>query len=82
MSKYIYIVSYWVPFPSSEYGGVQTVIAEDDTECFEITKADMDEYHKKYQNWESLIMEEVLAAKKYELADGNIQSGIVDEMIT
>ena len=28
--KMIYIVSYWLPFPASEYGGVQVVIAEND----------------------------------------------------
>ena len=28
--KYLYIVDYWVPFPSSEYGGIINVIAEND----------------------------------------------------
>ena len=34
--KYLYIIDYWVPFPSSEYGGVVNVIAEDDSEAFEL----------------------------------------------
>ena len=34
--KSLYIVDYWVPFPSSEYGGVVSLIAENDTEAFEI----------------------------------------------
>ena len=34
--KSLYIVDYWVPFPSSEYGGVINLIAENDTEAFTI----------------------------------------------
>jgi len=34
--KYLYIVDYWVPFPSSEYGGLINVIAENDIECHDI----------------------------------------------
>ena len=31
--KNLYLVDYWVPFPSSEYGGMVAVVAEDDHEC-------------------------------------------------
>jgi len=34
--KSLYIVDYWVPFPCSEYGGVVSLIAENDTEAFAI----------------------------------------------
>ena len=34
--KYLYIVEYWVPFPQSEYGGIINVIAENDSEAFEL----------------------------------------------
>jgi hypothetical protein len=34
--KFLYIVDYWVPFPSSEYGGVINVIAESDSEVFNL----------------------------------------------
>ena len=34
--KYLYLVNYWVPFPISEYGGLITVIAENDGECHDI----------------------------------------------
>ena len=41
MTKLFYIVDHYVPFPSSEYGGIWNVIAEDDNECFDlITSAD------------------------------------------
>ena len=32
MKKYLYVVDYWVPFPASEYGGLVTLIAENDAE--------------------------------------------------
>lgn len=39
--KYIYIVDHFVPFPSSEYGGLWNVIASGDEECFDlITEVD------------------------------------------
>jgi len=36
--KFLYVVDHFVPFPSSEYGGVWNVIAEDDDECFDLIK--------------------------------------------
>ena len=40
----LYIVDYWVGFPSSEYGGVITVIAEDDNECHDLLLEWRDDY--------------------------------------
>ena len=34
----IYIGNYWVPFPSSEYGGTWVVIAEHEAQCVELLK--------------------------------------------
>jgi hypothetical protein len=34
--KYLYLIDFWVPFPSSEYGGLINLIAENDTEAFSI----------------------------------------------
>ena len=45
--KTLYIIDYWVPFPSSEYGGIVNVIAGDDQECFDILQKERDEYHSK-----------------------------------
>ena len=36
MTKFFYIVDHYVPFPSSEYGGIWNVIAENDDECFDL----------------------------------------------
>ena len=34
--KFLYILDYWVPFPASEYGGLITLIAENDQEALEV----------------------------------------------
>ena len=63
----MYIVNYWVPFPSSEYGGMQVVIAKDDEECYKIiSEADMFEtkYHK---DAEELIRARIKKASRFAL---------------
>jgi hypothetical protein len=45
--KMIYIVSYWLPFPASEYGGVQVVIAENDEECVQVLIDGADSWEKE-----------------------------------
>ena len=47
--KSLYIVDYWVPFPSSEYGGIVTLIAENDSEAFEVLSNE-DQFDDNYQN--------------------------------
>ena len=34
--KYIYIVDHFCPFPTSEYGGIWVVVAENDNECYDL----------------------------------------------
>lgn len=75
--KSLYIVDYWVPFPSSEYGGVVSLIAENDTEAFELLSAE-DGFDEKYQ---SLIMPNVVKAQKFALVD-EYESGIIDAFTT
>jgi len=78
--KYLYIVRYWVPFPSSEYGGVISVIANNDVECHDILLAWRDECDSTY---DSNIMEEVKLAVRYELnSQVEYKSGIVDSFTT
>ena len=57
--KSLYIVDYWVPFPSSEYGGLINLIAETDTEAFEIL-SDEESFDETYGH---LIMEKVINAQ-------------------
>ena len=75
--KSIYLVDYWVPFPSSEYGGVVSLIAEDDTEAFELLSEE-EGFDARYQN---LIMPNVVKAQKFALVD-DYESGIIDAFTT
>ena len=75
--KQLYIVDYWIPFPQSEYGGVVNVIADDDSEAFELL-ANEEQFNEDYVN---LIMPNVMKAEKLNLSD-DYQSGIIDAFIT
>ena len=75
--KSLYIVDYRVPFPSSEYGGVINLIAENDTEAFTIL-SDEQTYDDEYNH---LIMQNVVSAQKFVLQD-DYESGIIDSFTT
>lgn len=75
--KYLYIVTYWVPFPSSEYGGTISLIAESDTEAFEIL-SNSNDFDDTYDH---RIMDRVVNAHKFALVDDE-KSRIVDVFIT
>jgi len=76
--KYLYLVDYWVPFPSSEYGGLLTLIAKDNNECHDILLDWRDECDSKYDN---LIMEKVTNAPVFALVNEE-ESGIVETFTT
>jgi hypothetical protein len=75
--KYLYIVDYWVPFPSSEYGGLINLIAESDTEAFEL----LSEEHTFDNQYTDRIMERVVNAQKFALQD-DYESGILETFTT
>ncbi len=75
--KYLYIVTYWVPFPSSEYGGTISLIAESDAEAFEIL-SNSNDFDDSYNH---RIMERVVNAHKFALLNEE-KSRIVDIFIT
>ena len=75
--KSLYIVDYWVPFPSSEYGGLVNLIAESDTEAFEILSSE-DQFDERYVD---RIMERVIKAQKFVLQD-DYESGILEAFTT
>lgn len=78
----LYLVNYWMPFPSSEYGGLQCVIAKDDASCVRILAELVYEYYaEKYPDYEKRIKELVAQAKSYELA-GDHEEGVVEEFTT
>jgi hypothetical protein len=76
--KYLYLVDYWVPFPSSEYGGVVSVIAENEQECHDLLRDSEISYNSTHDN---KIMERVINAHKFALVDEE-QSRIVDSFTT
>jgi len=78
--KYLYIVDYWVPFPASEYGGLINLIAENDTEAFEIL-AEEESINSYTDQYNSLIMEKVIQAQKFELVN-DYESGVLEAFTT
>ena len=77
MNKSIYIIDYWVPFPQSEYGGVVTLIAEDDSEAFELCA----EEERFNTNYVSDIIPNIIKAVKLPLAE-EYESAIIDAFTT
>ena len=77
--KFLYIVQHYVPFPSSEYGGVWNVIAENDDECFDLISFNDDGnfYEKYYSN----LKENILKAQTFALAEEQ-QSRVVEAFTT
>ena len=75
--KYLYLIDFWVPFPSSEYGGLINLIAENDTEAFSILSQE-GSYDERYVD---KIMPNVVSAQKFKLSD-EYEAGIIDSFTT
>jgi len=79
-TKFLYIVDHYVPFPSSEYGGVWNVIAENDDECFDLITAEDDgNFEEKYY---SILRENILKSEYFELHSSDQESRVVMEFTT
>lgn len=77
--KFLYIVDHYVPFPSSEYGGIWNVIAKDDDECFDlITAEDTDNF---YESHYSDLRENIINCRTFALAE-DIESAVIEEFTT
>jgi hypothetical protein len=76
--KHLYLVDYWVPFPASEYGGLVSVVADDDNECHDLLLDWREDYLSEY---DSRIMERVVNATKFSLLEMQ-ESRIVDNFTT
>ena len=77
MTKSLYIVDYWVPFPQSEYGGIVNLIADDDSEAFELLASE-EGFNEDYVD---RIMPNVIKATKLPLQD-DYDSGIIEAFTT
>jgi len=76
--KNLYLVDYWVPFPSSEYGGMVAVVAENDHECHDVLMNWRDEIDSKY---DTNIITQVKRAPKFSLLDEQ-ESRVVEAFTT
>ncbi len=77
--KFLYIVDHYVPFPSSEYGGLWNVVASNDDECFDLIVAqDSGSFNEQYY---SDLRENIINCQTFALAD-KLDSHIVEEFIT
>jgi hypothetical protein len=78
MTKYLFIVDEFVPFPSSQYGGIWNVIAENDDECFDLITDYDQEFNQKYY---SELRENIINARKFELVK-DFESCVVEAFRT
>jgi len=78
MTKFLYIVDHFIPFPASEYGGVWNVIAESDEECFDLITSDDDEQYPEYYG---NLRKNINDARVFALAE-DIQSNVVESFTT
>jgi|TARA_R100000030_G_scaffold48206_1_gene36349 hypothetical protein len=76
--KFFYIVDHFIPFPSSEYGGVWNVIAENDEDCFNLISDSDDGFNQQYY---SKLRENITNSRTYALAE-NLESKVVEEFTT
>ena len=76
--KFFYIVDHFVPFPTSEYGGIWNVVAEHDDECFDLIVDEDGGFNEQYYN---RLRENIMKAPTFQLANEH-QSEIVEEFTT
>lgn len=79
LQHFLYIIDYWITFPSSEYGGIVIVTATSDEDAWNVLRQ---------SRWEHELPEDLAAmkkavteAKRYELK-GSHKSEIVEMMLT
>ena len=76
--KRLYIVEHFVPFPSSEYGGLWNVVAETDEEVYDLIVEDDGELNTQYYG---KLRENIMKSSKYSLVD-EVESKVVDSFLT
>lgn len=77
--KYVYTFDHFVPFPSSEYGGIWVVVAKNDNECYDlVVKYDQDWNKDHYPK----AMENIKKATKLALLEEDQDSRIIDSFTT
>ena len=80
----LYIVDYWVPFPSSEYGGLEVYIARNKIQLLDFIVSRADAYDKEcYPDYKDLIKHCVDSSKEFYLTiDYSNDPKLVSSFIT
>jgi len=78
-TKFLYIVNHAIEFPSSEYGGIWNVIANNDDECFNLISNSYQ--YEGYVEYFGKLRENVIKAQKFALANDE-SSRIVESFTT
>lgn len=78
----LYIIDYWVPFPSSEYGGIIIITAKSEEDAIEVIK------NHNWKHWDVSIDNDILKIEeavkesiRYEI-HGDFTSKVVKEFLT
>lgn len=78
----IYLVDYWLPFPNSEYGGLECIVANDSEECYNLIVNSVSEYElETYEDYKSIIRDCVKRAVVLPLS-GEHEPGNVKSFVT
>lgn len=77
LMKYLYLIDFNQPYPSSEYGGLIAAIASNDDECHSLL-LNAELWYEKYTG---LIMQAVIKARKFPLLNEE-PSRIVESFTT
>ena len=80
MKMYIYSVDYWVSFPSSEYGGIFVVLAEDDARCIELLKDNCNYPRLSPERKAQSIAEAVADADKF-LVETDREADVINALL-
>ena len=76
--KFLFVVDHFVPFPTSEYGGLWNVIAENDEECFDLITEEDGKFNSHHF---SGLRQNINKADKYSLLD-ELPSKVVTSFLT
>ena len=76
--KFLYIIDHFEPFPSSEYGGLWNVIADNDEECFDLIVEESAFAEEYYSN----LRQNIEKATIFTLGEESGTSRVVEYFIT
>jgi hypothetical protein len=76
--KFLFVVDHFVPFPTSEYGGLWVVRASDDEECFDLI---VSEDREAFPEFYGKLRENIEKCPKYALID-DAPSEVVESFLT